>query len=456
MSDLTKAVSELLSKRDDYLLAESYYEGNTDEIHASSAVKRALRKSGDTFRVNFAKTPVTAVANRLEITGVTTLSASAKQLVDRTWQHNDLELELTKIISKTLIYGDSYVFVWPNDDEIEIYYNSPLSTIVLYDVENPRKPSYAAKLWPIELEDGKQRQRVNLYYADRIEKHISSSERLPFTIKPSDFEPFIDDDTDEYGMLPNEFDQIPIFHLSTGDQYGKPEHLSAYGPQDAITKLLITGMAAVESYGFPTRYVLQGEQSGISIDDEGTADELGVGAGEEWILRGVSSVGQFKAADPLPLIANYREYVRALASVTETPLHYFENTQTNVSGEALRASEAPLVKKVRMRQLSIGTTLRKLFIFVLKLNNIDEDVQLEWRGIESIDTSEQWSINKKKLEAGLPVEQILLEHGYDTELIAKWKAAGLLEGMVRQISNNDSVAVTKVQNTEIEGAIENE
>ena len=433
MSDLTRAVQTILEKRDDYLLAESYYEGNTDEIHASAAVKRALRKSGDTFRVNFAKTPVEAVANRLEITGVTTLSEQAKTVVDQTWQHNDLELELTKIITKTLVYGDSYVFVWPDGDYVEIYYNSPLSTVVIYDVENPRKPSYAAKLWPVDV-DGKERQRVNLYYSDRIEKHISTSERLPFTVKPSDFEPFVDADTDDNGMLLNEFAQIPIFHLSTNDS--KPEHLAAYGPQDAITKLLITQMAAVESYGFPTRWLLQGEQNGpvVNTDDDDVADELGVGAGEEWILKGIEQVGQFKAADPSAIISNYREYIRALAAVTETPLHYFENTHTNVSGESLRAAEAPLVKKVRNRQLSIGTSVRKLFIFVLKLNQIDEDVQLQWRQIESIDTSEQWSINKKKLDAGLPVEQILLEQGYDAKVVAQWKTDGLLNQAVAAVT----------------------
>lgn len=385
MTDLTKAVQTILEKRDDYLLAESYYEGNTDEVHASAAVKRALRKSGDTFRINFAKTPVNAVASRLEVTGVTTLSEQAKTIIDQTWQHNDLELELTKIITKTLVYGDSYVFVWPIEDQIEIYYNSPLSTVVIYDVENPRKPSFAAKLWTVELEDGRERQRVNLYYSDRIEKYVSRSDRLPNTVKSTDFEPFVDESTDDDGVLANETGQLPIFHLSTGDQYGKPEHFAAYGPQDAITKLLITQMASVESYGFPTRYVLQGKQDGpvISTDDDDTADALGVGPGEEWILKGVESVGQFKAADPSPLIANYREYVRALAAVTETPLYFYENTQTNVSGEALRAAEAPLVKKVRMRQLSIGTSLRKLFMFVLLLNNVDEDVQLQWREVES-------------------------------------------------------------------------
>ena len=115
-----------------------------------------------------------------------------------------------------------------------------------------------------------------------------------------------------------------------------------------------------------------------------------------------------------------------MASVTDTPLHYFENTHTNVPGESLRAAEAPLVKKSRTRQLAIGNSLRKFFMFVLRLNNIDEDLQIQWRQLESIDTKEQWEIAYKKLQAGLPVEQILLEQGYDAEVVAQWKIHGLL------------------------------
>lgn len=425
MSELKTAVQEILDRTKGYQTAQRYYDGTVDEIFASAKVKRALEKTGNQFRVNYAKTPVDAVGSRLEITGVATLSDQAKQVVDQAWQQNNLELELSQIITNTLIYGDSYVFVWPDEQQqTQIYYNSPLSTVVIYDVENPRKPAYAAKMFPIELE-GQQRVRVNLYFAGRICKFISKSESLPITVQDSDFEPFIDEDTDEQGQLLNEYGQIPIFHLSTGS----PEHLSAYGPQNAINKLLISQMSSVEAYGFPTRYVMAGEHTGSPSDfgDDDDSNTLSNEPGEVWWLQNVQKVGQFDAAKPETLISPYREYVRAMASVTSTPLSYFENTQTNVSGEALRAAEAPLVKKVRLRQLAIGSALRKMFLFVLKLNNLDEDVQLQWRQIESIDTSEQWDIIKKKRDAGLPAEQIWLEHGYDTALIEQWKNAGLLD-----------------------------
>ncbi|XGU20429.1 phage portal protein [Rhodococcus sp. 3Y1] len=226
--------------------------------------------------------------------------------------------------------------------------------------------------------DGKPRTRVNLYYSDRIEKYLSTSERLPMTVKDTDFEPFIDEQTDENGSVANPFGQIPVFHFTTGvDQYGRPEHINAYGPQDMITKMLVSQMASVEHYGFPTRWMLRDANSvsnPLSDVDDDADDVLDSAPGQVWDLAGITKVGQFQVAAPETYIAPYREYVRAMASVTDTPLHYFENTHTNVSGESPRAAEAPLVKKVRTRQLAIGHTLRQMFVFVLKMNNIAEDV----------------------------------------------------------------------------------
>ncbi|MBT1192895.1 Phage portal protein, SPP1 Gp6-like [Rhodococcoides kroppenstedtii] len=430
MSDLTTAVQTILDKQDGYLLAEAYYDGTVEEIFASPAVKRELAKSGDQFRVNYAATPVDAVANRLEVTGVTGTEASAQTLIGSVFQENNLELELTQLITKTLIYGSAYLIAWPDETgQTQIYYNSPLSTVVIYDPENPRKPHVAAKLWPVEI-DGKTRHRLNLFYADRIEKYLSASERLPFTVKDSDFEPYIDDETDEQGTVPNEFGQIPVFHFTTGiDQYGRPEHLAAYGAQDMINKLLISQMASVDHYGFPTRYALAASHEGtpVSLTDETDDDDvLDSSPGSVWWLQNVEKVGQFTAADPKSFIDPYREYVRAMASVTSTPFHVFEAVATNVSGQAVRAAEAPLVKKTRTRQLSIGNTLRRLFLFVLAINKIPGDVQVHWRQIESIDTAERWEIANRKVQAGLPVEQVLAEEGYDTEQIETWKTAGLL------------------------------
>ena len=86
------------------------------------------------------------------------------------------------------------------------------------------------------------------------------------------------------------------------------------------------------------------------------------------------------------------------------------------SGQALRVAEAPLFKKVLNRQLSLGSTWRDLFKFMLRIEGINAEVEIDWKSPESIDSLDQWDIAVRKRSVGLPVKQILLELGYDPEM----------------------------------------
>jgi len=422
MTDLTLAVNEILDRRDDYLTAEEYYEGTAEEVFTTAAIKRALRKTANRFRLNFAATPVDTVNNRLEIASVSAVSEEAGSYLDRVWASNELTLEVGEIHKNTLIYGDAYLIVWPMDDVLQVYYNSPLTTVVLYDEENPRLKRVAAKVWEI-IVDGKTRTRVNLYYADRLEKYISLAERLPLTPKDADFVPFVDDTTDERGVMRHGLGEIPVFHFRTERPKGKPEHLSAYGAQDMINKLVVMQMASADYHGFPQRYALAAEGSSESADFGGD-EKAGFSnnPGEMAILNGIKEVGQFKAAEPSTFLEPFKAYIRSMASTTSTPLHYFEPTGNVPSGEALRTAEAPLVKKVRTRQLSFGATWREVFSFILRDGGFNEDVQVHWKPVETFDTKEAMEIAYKKIQIGIPLAQVAAEMGYDVALIKTWIA----------------------------------
>ncbi|MFI8229421.1 phage portal protein [Streptomyces sp. NPDC085900] len=423
MSDLTTAVLEILDRRDDYQTAEDYYEGLAEEVFTSMALKRALRHTSDRFRLNFAATPVNAVNNRLEITSVSAISEGAGQYLDRVWASNELELEVGQIHKKALIYGDAYLMVWPEGDSLEIYYNSPKTTVVLYEEENPRLKRVAAKMWETTI-DGKNRTRVNLYYQDRIEKYVSRAERLPQTPKDSDFVPFVDEFTDSNGIMANPLGRIPVFHFRTERPKGKPEHRNAYEPQDLINKLCVTQMAANDYQGFPWRYALTEDGSSEAADfDEGSESTLtGSTPGELTIFNNVKAIGQLDPAKPESFLEPMRVYIRSLATITETPLHYFEPTGNIPSGEALRTAEAPLVKKVRTRQLSFGATWREVFTFVLESAGFSEDVQVHWKPVETFDTKEAMEIAYKKIQIGIPLAQVAAEMGYDAAVVANWIA----------------------------------
>lgn len=418
MSDIEIAVNKILERRPVYDEADAYYEGTKEEVFASRKMRQLLGHTGEDFRVNFAATVVDSVLNRLELAGVNTNTKIADDVLGGFFQHNDLMMESNEIHRRALVYGDAYAIVWPDEQgNMEVFYNSPKTTTIVYDDENPRRKRFAAKMWQLDTpspDDNSVRYRLNLYYPDRIERYISKGKP---TKRATDWLEYEEPTSNPFG-------QVPVFHFRTDRPYGKPEHRDAYGPQDAINKLVVTQMYTIDYQGAPQRYALASNMQSDEVTDfeEGDTDRENVdalrhGPGELWFLKGVTEVGQFSPADADAFIKPMREYVRAMASTTATPLHYFERGGTVPSGEALRVAEAPLLKKAHDRQLSFGATWRELFTFVLRAEGRSEDVQVKWHLVESLDSVGLWEVANKKRRAGMPLRQCLIELGYDTEVI---------------------------------------
>lgn len=441
MSDIQNAVARLIDRRNDYNIAHIYYEGTQKELFANQKWASLFRTTANNFRFNFTRTVVDSVLNRLEIASILATTQEANEIINRVWESNDLVLDTNEIHKRALVYGDAYAIVWTDEEgQIQIDYNSPLTTILVYDTENPRTKRYAAKMWQENdtYDDMEEKVvRLNMYYPDRIEKYSSYGE-VDTIVSTTSFS-LIE-------VVPNPWNEIPVFHFRTSKQYGRPEHQDAYGPQDAINKLILTHMNAVDYQGAPQRYALSNGGNDAEIEDfSEETDAVNVGAlkngpGELWYLKGISSVGEFKPADHKVFTEPVTEYVRAMASLTSTPLHYFEKSGNVPSGESLRTAESPLLKKVEDRQMSFGNTWRDLFRFVLKIENLESqimsgslDIQVKWKHVESLDSLDAWDVATKKRIVGVSLKQVLLEMGYDQEIadrvVQEADAGSLQQGM---------------------------
>jgi hypothetical protein len=182
-------------------------------------------------------------------------------------------------------------------------------------------------------------------------------------------------------------------------------------------------MLTVDYQGAPQRYALTTGGNVAEMDDfsEGDTARENIGAlkngpGELWYLQGVQTVGQFPAAEPKTFTEPVNEFVNQMAAITSTPTHYFQKGTYVSSGQALRAAEAPLVKKVKNRQLALESTWRDLFLFMLKIEGITAIIDIDWAEAEIVDEVDQWDVAVRKKSVGMPLEQILLELGYDPEL----------------------------------------
>lgn len=440
-NDMKKALDMIRDKRNHYLTAEAYYEGTQSEIFTNPSWYRLLSVNGNDFRFNFARTVVDSVLNRLEIANITANTEAANQKIQDIWQMNDLQIDADEIHRRSLVYGSAYAIVWTDvNGQITVDYNSPLTTVMVYDDENPRIKKFAAKLWQTEDPNDytKKIARLNMYYPDRIEKFQMSGE-IENVVSVTGFA-LID-------VIENPWGEVPVFHFRTTKPYGRPEHVDAYGPQDAINKLVVTHMNTVDYQGAPQRYALSGGGNSAEFEDfneDGTeAENLGMlknGPGELWYLKGVTKVGEFSPADHKVFTEPVRDFVRSMASITNTPLHYFEKTGSVPSGESLRTAEAPLLKKVEDRQISFGSTWADMFRFILKIDNEQEpDVQVDWKAVESMDSLDAWEVAVKKRIVGVSLEQVLIEMGYNVNLAREIAATENSIATISQNTNTNNV-----------------
>ncbi len=417
MSDIKKAIDTIVDRRNTYLTAETYYEGTNSEVFPNNRWYKLLGNAGSDFRFNFARTVVDSVLNRLEIANIVANTAEANEKINEIWQMNDLQIDADEIHRRALVYGDCYAIVWTDvDGNITVDYNSPLTTVMIYDDERPRVKRFAAKLWQSEdpMDHTKKTSHLNMYYPDRIEKYTMPGEVINIVSHGG----FVLNE-----IVENPWGEVPVFHFRTSKQYGRPEHVDAYGPQDAINKLIVTHMTTVDYQGAPQRYALSGSGSSAEFedfeDDAAVEDNIGRlknGPGELWYLKGVDKVGEFSPADHKVFTEPVKDFVRSMASITCTPLHYFEKTGSIPSGESLRTAEAPLIAKVKDRQITFGSTWADMFRFILRIDNATEpNVLVKWKDIESMDSLDAWEVAVKKRVVGVSLEQVLIEMGYDLE-----------------------------------------
>lgn len=443
--DLTLAVTEITEHRDDYITADLMYRNKVEEIFASSnKIVALLQEASKHFRTNLAATPVDAVLNGLEITSVTIPNQQGEPddkltqiFKDKVWDANQLDLYMPDWLREIGKEGDAYLFVWEGDDEAscEIHMRKPVGARMFYNEENPREKSFFAFTWK---ERNPKRIRINLVYADRVEKYVSTA-KDPKADK--DFTPFEEDGDGGWPVF-HDYGEIPAFHGRSDHPYGVPDHYNAYGPQNQLNKIIATQMGSMDYVGFPQRAALQDSP----VDDDGdlwdeddneAAGGTGIGApqqnklvshpGSLWELKNTRSLVQLPAAEADNFLKPIDKAAQLMSAATGTPIRFFNGTQgQQPSGASLREDDARLTARRSMRMLLAGATLRDAFTFAMRkvLGYADcPEVVINWKPAQRAELPDEWEVIQAKQAAGVPRDVTLLEAGYTPSQIQDWNDA---------------------------------
>jgi hypothetical protein len=503
--DIDLALTEITAALQGYEHAKEYDDINLWEQNMLSREGRTMRQADIEFDPNLCSPVIDAVNDRLLVASVTATAGSdtdtsasdaATKAVAFVRDSNELDTRYRVWDRNALRDGDAYVIVWPGEahpagaqpelsneadptdglgpipQSVNITYADPRNGRMFYDPQNPRKKRFFACMWETQLQgEKKPRIRMDLYYADRIEKWISGPGDRQKTAK--EFQPYLDpddnadndypgsgedpdDDPAPASMwpMPNPYGQVPVFHLRTDYEYGKPEHRNAFADQDALSKLVEMMMVTVEFNGFPQRFALQEADSlgNQSIREDPLADDSPAtwdhdytetalsttsvvsGAisnetgsnyesnpGGMQIYKGFKEVSQFQTANPSVFLEPITKFALLISASTSTPIWKFQGIGGQTpSGEALKIAEMPLVQKVLDRMAMFGGAWRDIYEFALKILGIAAQVQIQWKNPATSDLMETWQLVKLMIELGVPRDVALMKAGVSEAEAAEW------------------------------------
>jgi hypothetical protein len=402
--------------------SERYFKGEHNLAFASEKFQNTFGTLFREFAMNLCPAVVDAVCDKLIVTGFTGRDAEATPAageahapakLDAIWHDNRMAMRSAEVHREAVKNGDAYVIVWPDAaGRPVIYPNRSDSCTVAYDEESPGRVAWAAKHWRA----ADKRIRLNLFFADRIEKYISkrpSEGTLPEAV---DFAPLTNEPGTSAASIVNPYGIVPVFHFANNaeiDGHGRSELSDAIPIQDGLNKSVLDMLVAMEFSSYRQRWA-----AGIELDYDSDGNVIApfkAGIDHVWIAANPEArFGDFDTAQLNQFLKVKDSFRIDIASVTGTPLHYLMPYASEFpSGEALRKAETRFTSKVRARQMSFGQVWSDAMRLALRIDSAD-DLHLETRWIDPAAVSDRETLENllHKRQIGLPAERALKEAGY--------------------------------------------
>lgn len=432
-----------------YQLGERYYLGDHNLNWAQQRFNDVFRSKFQAVAENLCPAVVDAVSDRLDVVGV---ESSAQRRREETvngrtrvsvsdapaarawqlWEDSKMPLRSVEVHREALRTGDGYLIVWPTEiggKLVPALWPQPAATMaVRYSETSPGVVELAAKLW--HDQDGYL--RLNLYYADRIERRqsrrpVKAGWATSDTLKANRFGALTGDRVGgaadevaarEADVLPNPYG-MPVFHFPNrrNHDYGLSELSDVIPLQDALNKSIADLLIAMEHSSYRQRWV-----TGLEVEIN---EETGLPKAPPWDhgadkMFATSSVdarfGDFAASDLSQFLEVQENFASKIARVTGTPLHYLFVTRGDFpSGEAMKAAEARFSNKLEDRMTSWGPTWADALAFAARIDRpADAGVRLQvkWKDVTPRTEQDVAQTLLMKKALGVPRSELLLELGY--------------------------------------------
>jgi hypothetical protein len=417
-TDIERAVTMLLSKQEKCRKNQQYYDGTEPLVYSTERLREAFGDRLARFAENWCAVVVDSTLDRIELDEFDVLNnTEADGTLDELLKESDLSIDADDVHKDAMIQEESYVIVWKDArGEVQFYHNPAHMCHVFYRADNPKEKRYAAKWFQDEVNGF---WHVTLYYPDKLKYYVSKKKD---SVDAKSFE-------SEKADARNPFGAIPVFHFRCpGDLK------NVIVVQDAINKLVSDMMVAAEYGAFKQRYVIsnadvsQLKNAPNQVWDIPAGDGVGQG----------TQVGEFSGEDLAKFHNAIDKFANYISIVTRTPKNYLVDVGAGISGDALIAMEAPLVKKAEKRIKMFGRTWKEVMAFALKLKSMDvkkSDIVPVFSRVRSEQPLAEFQAINFGTSSKIPLKTILRRQGWTKKDLLQ-----LDQDMQEEATNNKSLA----------------
>lgn len=424
----------------------AFYEGHQPLAFASKKFHEAFDDRYEALPANFMPLVIDAERERLIVQGFRFGNKPADKAVWALWQANNLDAESQIAHEITLTKGASYTMVTPQNGRPPLITIEDPEQVALETQPGNRRVRIAAlKVW--RADDG-------YYYATLIlpeyifkfrTRNSTASEYAGISWTDPEIWVAAPGDGEDW-PLRNELGEVtvvPLLNRPTRDGHGRSELVPIIGNQNAINFLRFSALVGSDVAALPQRWARN-----LDLDVDPDTGQVKVpfkpGVQNLWTTRRptpeesaeygdrypATEFGQFPAADLRPFVTLIQEEVTQMASISRTPYHYLLGTPQSVppTGESIKSSEAPLVKKVVAEAVHLGEgweeTMRLALIAQNQRTKARQDAETIWADPETRNEAVRTDSIIKQYEAQIITQEVALEElGYSPQVIARIMAA---------------------------------
>jgi hypothetical protein len=195
--------------------------------------------------------------------------------------------------------------------------------------------------------------------------------------------------------------------------------------QDAVNKLCTDMLVASEFNSFKARYLMLDKDAGREAIDRMVAElKHKAAAFQRYLVTTAgTSVGEFTESTLEGFVAAITLLTQHVATMTQTPPHYFFLRGEFPSGESIQSAEAGLVAKVEDKQVVFGESWERVMRLAFAVQGDPragaEDCETIWRDPRLRPEGVVVDAAAKKFAMGVPLRQLLEDMGYSPQQQAR-------------------------------------